>query len=827
MYPAAYGPSRSPADDELELREIVGVIRRNIWVVLGCVSVMVAAAVLYVLFKDPVYESSALIQIAGTPTPITAVQTVPVGDEVNTQIEVLGSQTLATEVVQDAALQLVMTDPTRASRQDFFAAIQVSPTADTATLHLVRQPDKRFLLTGGPAGTPRGPYAVGQTVQAAGATFTLRARIVDVPQVDLLVLTQNEALDQLQRGLKIVRPSPDADVIRVRLRSTDPKLSEATLTAMSREFLKWRQGILTADARSREKVLRQELDTIQGQLTSSEEQLRTYRESQKVVDPEAEASGDVARLIQLQATRADVGAEEGALSKMLAEATTSAALRKPTDPSPYTKLISFPTLLRSGTSNQLVQSLELAEDQRAALLDRRTMADPDVKNLTTRITDIEEQLRQSVVTYAAGLRQQETSLDSSIARFGTEINRVPRRQMEYARLDRKPKVLADLYATLNSQLKDAEVAQAAIDPTVQLVDSAVTAIKPVTPKPILDMAAAIILGLLMAMGVVAAREHLDPYVHTRTDVQRVTGVQVLGLIPHMRIARRRGHLRDRLAGGRRWAALRSGDLDELSRLDDDTDAVGVENGAAGSPVASSLANDPKGRAAITEAFARLQTNIQFLHPDREVKTVVFTSPLEGDGKTTSASNLALAIAQRGQRVLLIDADLRRGAVHSAFGVNRAPGLSSILRDGATFEQVAHVFELAGGAPVHVLTTGPLPPNPTALLASDELAQLVQRAEANYDAIIIDSPPINVVSDAAILGKLADGVVVVARAGVTAHEALAYAVEQLRMVRAPFVGAILNDVDFRRDAHYDGGYRYHGNPELYQADASEELAGQQS
>jgi capsular exopolysaccharide synthesis family protein len=141
----------------------------------------------------------------------------------------------------------------------------------------------------------------------------------------------------------------------------------------------------------------------------------------------------------------------------------------------------------------------------------------------------------------------------------------------------------------------------------------------------------------------------------------------------------------------------------------------------------------------------------------------------------------------------------------------------VLRGTHTFEQAVRVFQLGDDAALHVLTTGELPPNPAALLGSDEMTALLRRAETAYEVVIIDSPPVNVVSDAAVLAANAQGVVLVARAGRTARRALEFAAEQLRMVRAPLVGAILNDIDFKRDAAYDGSYRYYGDPALYRLD----------
>jgi capsular exopolysaccharide synthesis family protein len=183
--------------------------------------------------------------------------------------------------------------------------------------------------------------------------------------------------------------------------------------------------------------------------------------------------------------------------------------------------------------------------------------------------------------------------------------------------------------------------------------------------------------------------------------------------------------------------------------------------------------------------------------------MVFTSPAPGDGKSTSSSNLAITLAQQGLRSILIDADMRRGAIHEAFDVPQKPGLSDYLGGQVSLEAIIHDVELEG-ARFDFVATGTIPPNPAELLASARMQALLEHLSGQYDAVIFDAPPLNVVTDAAILGSRADGVIVVVRAGITDRSALRYALKQLDSVRARVLGCVLNDVDARRDRAY-GAY----------------------
>jgi capsular exopolysaccharide synthesis family protein len=204
-------------------------------------------------------------------------------------------------------------------------------------------------------------------------------------------------------------------------------------------------------------------------------------------------------------------------------------------------------------------------------------------------------------------------------------------------------------------------------------------------------------------------------------------------------------------------------------------------------------------------------NLLASRPDGVVRTLMFTSPLAGDGKTTTAVNYALALAGRGYRTLLIDADLRRGVVHSLFGLAPEPGLSSVLTRGEVLETACRKVAIERGHTLDVLPRGAVPPNSGGVLASEAFSALIADAARRYDRIVIDTPPLNAVADAALVSAHVDGVVVVVRAGVTSPDAIGYMMEQLRTVRAPVLGAVLNDMDFRHDAAYNGAYEYYADP----------------
>lgn len=211
-------------------------------------------------------------------------------------------------------------------------------------------------------------------------------------------------------------------------------------------------------------------------------------------------------------------------------------------------------------------------------------------------------------------------------------------------------------------------------------------------------------------------------------------------------------------------------------------AVERKNGH-GDPV---VVRSPRSPAA--EAYRTLRANLQFARLDRDVRTLLITSAGEGDGKTTVTANLALALAEGGQRVLLIDADLRRPSVHRLFDLPTAPGLSNaLLQDSG--ELPIMTTSVPG---LSILTAGDPPPNPGEFVASPRLARLLARVRSDFDCVLVDTPPVSLVADAAVLAPSVDGVVLVVSAGRTKRDLARRAKEQLDKVGARLLGVVLNN-----------------------------------
>lgn len=782
-------------------------IRRHRWTVAIGVIIMVVVVGLFTFLVPPRWEAVAAVRLEETKVDLPDLVTrVGQDREVSTEAAALESRRLAEATIDSLQLRAVTT-PVRVPRSSLFSAIAVAPKDDSAEFTFTLKPDKSYSVHNEDTDKDAGVVKPGGSIALPGVTVTV-APGVNEDQFTLEVTSRDAAVDKFSKALKVDRPDRDANVLTLTYRGTDKTLVRDIPNVLAGLFIADRDSQHKVEAKSTAKVLAQQLDSVQRQLSASENELEAFRTQNGVVSLPDEATSDVNHLAELQADRNTVGAERDALGSLMADVTAQAARQRPDQPSPYRRLIAFPTLLKNNAASELLASLATVEDERTALLQRRTAKDPDVLVLTARIESIDQQLKSIGQTYLQGLNNQ-VSADDSVLRTSTaKMRAIPAKEIQFARLSRQPKVLEDIYTTLQTRLKEAQVSAAVVDPSVYVMDPAVTPHKPVMPRPALYMAASIVLGLMLGIGLALAGEARDHTIHTRADVLAATGAPVLGLIPRINLGDEfmsRLRLAEDLGppgtGGRR-------------RLTGKRRSSFTGPHLNGNGSESVLVTDPSARNAVAEAYSTLQTNLAFIHPGGELKTIVFTSPLSGDGKTTSATNLAVTLVQRGHSVLLVDADMRRGVINRVFGSNREPGLSDILQGTTSVEAALRRVDLGRAGSLHYLTTGALPHNPASLIDSPAMRTLMERLKTHYDTIILDSPPINVVTDAALIGSHADGVVVVVRSGVTAVQALMFAMEQLRHVRAPVLGAVLNDIDFHRDAAYDGAYRFQGHRDRY-------------
>ncbi|QKE85626.1 polysaccharide biosynthesis tyrosine autokinase [Arthrobacter sp. NEB 688] len=404
------------------------------------------------------------------------------------------------------------------------------------------------------------------------------------------------------------------------------------------------------------------------------------------------------------------------------------------------------------STSQFFVSTTGSEDS-VSLLQGSTFTQQRVKSYTQLLTTprILEPVAQEVGGSSDAIARQVTATTPP----DTVLIQVAVRDADPSRAEAIGKAIATEFPSAVTELESPEGAKSS-PVKVTVVQSPSVPTAPVSPNPVRNIALGVVLGLLLGLGAAVLREMLDRGVKTTDDVKRVTEAPILGAIAH--------------------------DPETSKR-----------------PLIVEV--DPRSPRA--EAFRSLRTNLQFVDVANHPRTIVVTSSLAGEGKSTMTANLALTMAQAGARVCLIEADLRRPKVLEYMGLEGAVGLTDALIDRA---DVIDVIQPYGGTNLWVLGAGRIPPNPSELLGSSAMRALLQNLAGRFDYVIVDAPPTLPVTDAVVLAKLTDGAIVVAGSGLVDRDQLAQTLDTLASVGGRVLGIVLNRVPVRSLGTY-GRYAY--------------------
>lgn len=461
------------------------------------------------------------------------------------------------------------------------------------------------------------------------------------------------------------------------------------------------------------------------------------------------------------------------------------------------------TTLRHFLEEQLEEvGLNLKEDEEAL---KRLREDERATGLAIALQEELTNLRSEVAELLRKYTQKHpnvVALQERIREISEEIKWLPESELELARLTRSQQLNESLFSDLNKKLAAARISEAEkVEDVVQL-NPAVEPGSPIRPQKQLIKLMGGVVGLMLGFIFAFIREHLDTSIGAIEDVESYIKLPVLGVIPYIKIGEERRSLLQRRA--------------KVTRKD------------KVAHIKSQLVIHFSPKDPVAESFKTLRTNIQFAELDKGGKTLLFTSVAPGEGKSLIVVNLAITMAQAGRKTLLVSGDLRRPILHSLFGLTREPGLSNVLIGTAKSKDAIRslvdmllgdlewdeALKVPGMDNLSIMPSGGLPPNPSELLSSPEMAKLIDELKAKFDVIIFDAPPSMAISDTAILGAKMDGVILVYQVGKIARRALLRARLQLENVGVKVKGIVLNHLrpEVAMGApyyYYHYKYKYYG------------------
>lgn len=543
-----------------------------------------------------------------------------------------------------------------------------------------------------------------------------------------------------------------------------------------------------SEARGENRIVRDflydQLNIIETELAMNEETLTAFRETHGIADLDIEVQNIVNQLAFLEASAATARTEQDVLETRRDYYED----RLENDRSNYADELAN---LNNTYIQQLQSDLAALESSRTSLLARGSSEDdPVIESLDDDIAGRREELTvalemvavstfpddpagsvEGMVTILIGIEAQlrgenirENSLNAVIATLEDSIAILPQTELTLARLERNQTVSEEIYLMLRSKYEEVRIAEAGRMGNVIIVDTALPG-RMIKPNAKRNTILGIFAGLVIGIGLVILIEQFDTSVKNPEDIEQL-GIPVIGVIPKM---------------SKSNVKTSQGSMDLIMR------------------------SAP--RQAASEAYRDFRTSLRFTMTDSEFKLLLITSAGPREGKSTTAGNLAIAVAQTDKKVLLIDTDLRRPVIHKMFDCEREPGLSESV---AGLISVEDAIKPTSTDNLFILTCGFIPPNPAELLGSEKFRKLLDKLRANWDFVIFDSPPVAVVTDAILISTEVDATVVVVGAKIVDREVLKSAWAKIERTTARLAGALLNSFDpirmYTQYSYYT--YRYH-------------------
>ncbi|MDX1545709.1 MAG: polysaccharide biosynthesis tyrosine autokinase [Rhodothermales bacterium] len=739
-----YYPAKADVEeDEVSLHEVLEVLFKNKWLILACFLATLLLAAVYTMRMDPEYEAASTVYVNFQDNNMELGDLLGLQETANrniaNEIEIIKSRRIATRVAE--------------MLEDY----RYVPGTDQVLTVLASAPVRE---------------------------------------------ERHKVAERLQGRVTVQPKTRGVDIIEIRATSTIPEEAALISTLYAEQYEAYNTELSKSRVVKTREFLDQMTDQYRQELSLVTDSLVDFVESERVFAPDEEASQLLSQVAELQALQSQARLELGEaqvqlrmLNEELDEIRPGLSDQLASIDDQYIKIIGEEIAkLEVEIEKRYARNPELRQNPS---LDPSGRLEQDLRELQT----LKEKLRQRSSDAAAGsewgatgqdmrgaigrLREQIVTkrmevaalqaryelLAGEMGRARGNLNDMPRKEYILRGLQRARTNTEELYNKLLESRQEAAIAEQSQLGYVDIVDKAIVPETPVRPQVHLNLLLGAVFGLLLGIGLAFGRNALDNKVRKPEDLRKM-GLSVVGIVPDMASTIKKDFKGQEhvTVEGHRYSTRLAALLNPLS------------------PVA--------------EGYRRVRTNLQFSRPDDEARTLIVTSPGPSEGKTVSAMNLAVTMAQAGRRVLYIDADLRRPQGHHMMGLDREPGLTDLL-----FEAIPDSLERFASdldSYLYVVPAGREVPNPAEVLGSRKMMALLERWRKEFDIVVFDTPPTLIVADALVLAPEVDAVLVVCSAGETNRQAVERCVEALEGVGADVVGVLLNRFDVKQAY---GGYKY--------------------
>ncbi|HEY6121520.1 MAG TPA: polysaccharide biosynthesis tyrosine autokinase [Pyrinomonadaceae bacterium] len=755
-------------DGQTHLRQYWHTIRKRLWLIIGLVVIVSTVAAVKQAQLPDLYAARARVQVdtesyspamgASHGNSYYTESAFMDPEYFNTQVQILSSPTLLRRVVKTLDLEHNRTflTPPSESRSTWHSLIRMfgasQKTESSSTLP---------------------PQLVANSTEPLQSTSRSTDDPAEVERLAPHVLMLQAMLSVAQ--LKKTR------LIDITCTHTDPKVATKVVNATADAFALWNLEVKTRTNNIAGTYLQKRIAELQSQIRTGEEQLVNYAQSHEIISLDASQNTVVERLAGLNRQLLEAENERN-----LAEASYRATL----SPGAAEATVEISDRQVSDIKARLAD----LNQKRAQLLLTDTEESPEVKDVNSQIAQLERQLedarasaRSTVTTnletnYRKAL-DREKALRDAFNKQRAETLTQNQAAINYNILKQEIETNKSLLDGLLQRSKENDVTMAGTPNNIHVVDYSAEPKGPIGPRRWQGVFMALFLSLGCGVGIALFLEYLDDTVKTSSEVERELRLPALAVIP----------MTGKTTGQRLlpWTGRRQ---------------TSNGNGSNGE-----LLIYTEGRSVQGEAYRHLRTSVLLSTPGRAPKTLLVTSSVPAEGKTTTVVNVATVLAQTGARVLVIDADMRRPRLHQVFGMENSVGLSAALSSEVSDIELLAMIDQYKDTSIYLLSSGAIPPNPAELLASEQMRHLLQVAGQSFKYIVIDSPPIASFTDGVLIASNVDGVLLVVQGGKTSRQVVKRTRQMLFEIGAKVIGVVLNKVDVRSDDYY----YYHHDVKYYE------------
>ena len=760
--PHSYNYGVDPnAETEVHLLDYWRAVRKRLWLVISIVVLVTMLSVLYVARKPDIYQAEARVQVdlennsalVGRPYVIG-----PANDPTyfNTQLQILTSPGLLRRVVKTLDLE---------HNPDFFKG---SSTEKRSTWQTVL----RMAGLGGEAKVDAKTQSQNELpLRTTVAPASSREDLVEAKQLSryvasILLALKVDPVKETRGYYKETR------LIDVNFTHTDPQVAAKVVNAIAETYVFSNLEKKTETNTSTGDFLQKRVAELQQQIRTDEERLVNYAKNNQILSLDASQNTVVERLAGLNRQLLEAENE-----RKSAEAAYNAARA----PGAAGALVDADEKRIAETESTLVE----LRQKRAQLLVDATDEAPEVKEVTEQILELERQVTElrsrksttlltNLETRYRQTLAREESLKQAFNKQRSETLTQNEAAINYRIIQQEIETNKSLLTNLLQRSKENDVVMAGKPNNISIIDYAIAPDSPIGPNRMRTVFIALFLSVGLGIGFALFLEYLDDTVHSTDEVERLLHLPALAVIPSVSAGARR-----RLLGG-------PGTLQKHN----------------GNPASNpELLMNVDGRSPLAEAYRHLRTSVLLSTAGRAPRSLLVTSSLPGEGKTTTAVNTAISLAQTGASVVIIDADMRRPRLQSIFDLRDRAGLSSILSNDLSEASILELLWKDEVTGLHLLTSGPIPPNPAELLGSDQMRRLIATLQSNFSHVVVDSPPVSSFTDGVLISSMVDGVLLVVHGGKSSRHIVRRSRQLLQDVGAKIFGVVLNNVNLQSHDYY--------------------------